>query len=163
MVPWSAKSPSLAAVFLFSLAVPFSTIGTTHAQEPAPAEEARPDPADVYFQGFKATRAAEKLEQAGDFIDAAEKFDEARKCFESIQRDHPDWKKDMVAGRMERVGHAIAEIRRKAMEPLKNLKEAPAHKEAAPDPAEVKALEETIRRLSRGENRRLEAAEGNAR
>ncbi|MBX3741710.1 MAG: hypothetical protein KF712_12010 [Akkermansiaceae bacterium] len=150
MVPWSAKSPSLAAVFAFSLAIPFSTIGTTHAQEPAAEEEAQPDPTDVYFQGFNATRAAEKLEQAGDFIGAAEKLDEARKCFESIQRDHPDWKKDMVAGRMERVGHAIAEIRRKAMEPLKNLKKVPARVEPAPDPAELKALEETIRRMSRG-------------
>jgi len=115
MVHRPAKTPSLAAVLLFSATLPFFAV-QTHAQDAPPLAPAQFDPSDVYFQGYLAARAAEKLEADGDFLGAAEKLDQAGKFFESVRRYYPDWKKDMVTGRSEKTSEAIAAVRPKAEE-----------------------------------------------
>jgi Flp pilus assembly protein TadD len=129
MVHRPAKTPSLAAVLLFSASIPFFAVQTTHAQEPPPAAPAQFDPSDVYFQGYLATRAAEKLEADGDFIGAAEKLNQASKFFESVRRYYPDWKKEMVAGRAEKTTEAITKVRPKAEEQRKKNEGAVAELE----------------------------------
>ena len=129
MVHRPVKTPSLVAVLLFSAAIPFFAVQTTRAQEPPPAAPAQFDPSDVYFQGYLATRAAEKLEADGDFIGAAEKLNQASKFFESVRRYYPDWKKDMVAGRSEKTTEAITNVRPKAEEQRKKNQGAVAELE----------------------------------
>jgi len=74
------------------------------------------DPSDVYFQGYLSVRDAEKLEQTSDFVEADDKLERARKMFSSIQTYFPDWKADMVKGRMEKTEEAIARVKPKADE-----------------------------------------------
>lgn len=115
MVLRPAKNPFLAAALILSVAI--SSIALpVHAQEPPPLAPAQFDPSDVYFQGYLAARAAEKLEAEGDFIGAAEKLDQASKFFESVRRFYPDWKKDMVSGRAQKTAEAIIQVRPKAEE-----------------------------------------------
>jgi Flp pilus assembly protein TadD len=79
------------------------------------------DPSDVYFQGWLATRDAEKLEADGDFIGAQEKLERAAKLFDSIRMYYPDWKKDMVSGRQQKTIEGVLRVRPKADElKLKN-------------------------------------------
>ena len=52
-----------------------------HAQDPTVAHPARFDPSDVYFQGYLATRAAERLQLEEDFVGAWEKYREADRLF----------------------------------------------------------------------------------
>ena len=86
------------------------------AQTLSPAQAAQFDPSDVYFQSYLAIRAAEKLEGAGDFIGASEKFESARKLLEAIHRYYPEWKSEMVVGRSAQNAEAIAKITPKAQE-----------------------------------------------
>jgi hypothetical protein len=74
------------------------------------------DPSDVYFQGWLATRDAEKLEADGDFIGAQEKLERAAKLFDSIRMYYPDWKKDMVGGRQQKTLEGVIRVRPKADE-----------------------------------------------
>ncbi len=87
-------------------------LAALHAQQPP--NPAAFDPSDVYFQGFLAVRAAENLEEEGDYLAAWEKFREADEMFSAVQRFYPEWRPDMVAGRSERTREAINEIRGKA-------------------------------------------------
>lgn len=84
------------------------------AQQPPPVAPAQFDPSDVYFQGYLATRAAEKLEAEGDFVGAAEKLEQARKFFDGVLKHYPDWKKDMVMGRAEKTAETMLRVRPKA-------------------------------------------------
>lgn len=90
--------------------------GSVLAQTPAPTPPAQFDPSDVYFQGYLAIRAAEKLEASEDYAGAAEKFQSARKMLDTIKRYYPDWKPEMVAGRSSKNAEAIEKIRTKADE-----------------------------------------------
>jgi Flp pilus assembly protein TadD len=74
------------------------------------------DPSDVYFQGWLATRDAEKLEADGDFIGAQEKLERAAKLFDTIRMYYPDWKKDMVSGRHQKTTESVLRVRPKADE-----------------------------------------------
>jgi Flp pilus assembly protein TadD/predicted nucleic acid-binding Zn-ribbon protein len=74
------------------------------------------DPSDVYFQGYLSVRDAEKFEQTSDFVEADDKLERARKMFSSIQTYFPDWKAEMVKGRMEKTEEAIARVKPKANE-----------------------------------------------
>lgn len=115
MVHRPAKTPSLAAVLLLLATIPFIA-PQARAQDPPPLAPAQFDPSDVYFQGYLATRAAEKLEADGDFLGAAEKLNQASKFFESVRRYYPDWRKDMVARRAERTIESLNAVRPKAEE-----------------------------------------------
>lgn len=76
-----------------------------------PAAPAQFDPSDVYFQGYLAVRAAEKLEQGGDFIGAMEKLRKADEMFLTVRKYFPEWKPEMVTGRREKNTEAIARVR----------------------------------------------------
>lgn len=83
---------------------------------PPSAQPTSFDPSDVYFQGWLATRDAEKLEADGDFIAAQEKLERAAKLFDSIRMYYPDWKKDMVSGRQQKTLEGVVRVRPKADE-----------------------------------------------
>lgn len=75
-----------------------------------PLQQAQFDPSDVYFQGYLASRAAEKLEQAGDHKGALAKYERAKQMFETIQKFYPDWKPEMVKGRAGKTQTALARV-----------------------------------------------------
>jgi len=105
------RLPSLLALALFGL----MTVEVAFSQTPA-QQMATFDPSDVYFQGYLSIRDAEKLEQANDFVGADDKLQRARKMLQSIQTYYPDWKAEMVKGRMEKTDETIARIKPKADE-----------------------------------------------
>jgi tetratricopeptide (TPR) repeat protein len=106
-VPALARLTGLLALLAFSLAPAL-------AQAPPPTTLAQLDPSDLYFQGYLAVRAAEKLEADGDAIAADEKLDKARKLFDSVRLNHSAWKPEMVQGRSAKTLEAIARVRPKA-------------------------------------------------
>ncbi len=94
------------------LACPLLLLGSLTpllAQAAPPIAPAQFDPSDVYFQGYLATKSAERLEEAKDFAAAAVKLAEARKMFDAVHRYFPAWKSEMVDERMAR--NAAAESR----------------------------------------------------
>ena len=98
----------LATAFALWLACP------APGQSPPPVQAAQFDPSDVYFQGYLATRAAEQLESAGDFIAALEKLQKATQLFGAIQKYYPAWKSAMVDGRTTKTTETLARVRPKA-------------------------------------------------
>lgn len=92
------------------LACALSAAGASGQTLP-PAAPAQFDPSDVYFQGYLAVRAAEKLEQGGDFIGAMEKLRKADEMFLTVRKYFPEWKPEMVTGRREKNTEAIARVR----------------------------------------------------
>lgn len=100
------------------------------AQPPQPPlAPAQFDPSDVYFQGYLASRAAEKLEQTGDFIAAAEKYRKADELFSTVRQYYPDWKSDMVQRRSAKTSEALAAVSRKAEEMLARQRDVVAELE----------------------------------
>lgn len=83
-------------------------------QTPPPFSPAKFDPSDVYFQGYLASRSAERLEGSGDYIRAAEQYHKADELFSTIRQYYPDWKPDMVGRRARKTTDALAEVRAKA-------------------------------------------------
>lgn len=84
------------------------------AQDPTAEHPARFDPSDVYFQGYLATRAAERLALEEDFVGAWEKYREADRLFSAVQKFYPEWRPNMVEGRASRTREAISAVRTKA-------------------------------------------------
>ncbi len=84
------------------------------AQDPTAEHPARFDPSDVYFQGYLASRAAERLELEEDFVGAWEKYREADRLFSAVQKFYPEWRPTMVEGRATRTREAIAAVKPKA-------------------------------------------------
>ncbi len=97
------------AVFLAAAAVLPLGSSISSAQE-VRAADAR-DPSEMYFRCYQAAAESEKLEKAGDFNGAAGKIVEANLLISRIRRDHPDWKPEMVAGRVAANAAAVERIR----------------------------------------------------
>jgi tetratricopeptide (TPR) repeat protein len=87
-----------------------------HGQATPPPAPAQFDPSDVYFQGYLATRTAEDLESAGDFLGALEKLQKADQMFSAVRTYYPEWKPDMVGSRAEKTTKSIGKVRAKAEE-----------------------------------------------
>jgi Flp pilus assembly protein TadD/peptidoglycan hydrolase CwlO-like protein len=87
-----------------------------HAQAPVrpvtPAEAF--DPSDVWFQAWMSSRDAEKLAAQGKFSEALAKYEHSRQMFENVAKLYPDWKKDMVDGRLAATRETIAALQPKA-------------------------------------------------
>ena len=82
-----------------------------HAQAPlAPPTQPSFDPSDVYFQGWIFTREAETLMKAGRHAEAIVKLRSAQKFFQTVNQFHPEWKKDMVTGRLDITTKDIAKV-----------------------------------------------------
>lgn len=104
---------SLACAFFALGAI---TLDRALGQDPGNDHPARFDPSDVYFQGYLATRAAERLEVEEDFLGAWEKYREADRLFSAVQKFYPEWRPSMVEGRAGRTREAMAAVRPKAEE-----------------------------------------------
>ncbi|MEO7099376.1 MAG: hypothetical protein ABI162_08435, partial [Luteolibacter sp.] len=101
-----------------------------HAQAPPPpAQSAQFDPSDVYFQGYLATRKAEQLEDAGDYVGASESLQSARKLFEAVHTYYPTWKPEMVTGRTAKNHESLTRLFPKAEEQRKKNRKAVAELE----------------------------------
>ena len=81
---------------------------------PAPLQSAQFDPSDVYFQGYLAVRAAEKLEASGDFVGAMAKLSSATKAFDAVRKYYPAWKSAMVEGRSAKTAETLELVRPQA-------------------------------------------------
>lgn len=137
------------------------------AQAPPPVQEAQFDPSDVYLQGYLATRAAEQLENAGDFIGARQKLEQAAELFATVRKYYPAWKPEMVAVRGEKTTETLNRIRPKAEEQQNKNRSAVAELEGGArqpgkliDPAEgVTPLTPGILEVDPLATRRLQEAE----
>jgi len=85
-------------------------------QAPPPLQSAQFDPSDVYFQGYLANRAAEKLETEANYLAAAEKLQQAQKIIQAIQKNYPAWKPGMVNSRFAKNVESLTRIQPKAEE-----------------------------------------------
>jgi hypothetical protein len=72
------------------------------------------DPAEAYFRSYTEAGKAEELEKSGDFQGAAGKIAEAVLLIDRIRKDHPDWKPEMIARRVESNGEIVDRLRPKA-------------------------------------------------
>ncbi|NJM38121.1 MAG: tetratricopeptide repeat protein [Akkermansiaceae bacterium] len=116
MFDWILKKPHLTAVGLTGTLFLSAMPEAAFAQPAAPVSPAQFDPSDVYFQGYLATREAEKLEAKGDFAGAAAHLKKAQKMFSNVSIYYPDWKSSMVKGRIELNQQALEKIQPKADE-----------------------------------------------
>jgi len=73
------------------------------------------DPSDVFFQAWLTIRDAEKLEKAGEFNGARQKYEQAAKYYNVISRFHKNWKPHMVEARVKSTSEAINNIEAKAI------------------------------------------------
>ena len=152
------------------LAISTSLLATlsVHAQSPPPpAQSARFDPSDVYFQGYLATRKAEQLEEAGDYIGASESLQSARKLFEAVHKFYPTWKSEMVTSRTAKNYESLTRLFPKTQEQKKKNQNAVAELEGGVkssgtliNPTDgVMPLAPGILEVNPLETRRLEEAE----
>jgi len=115
MLSWT-DNPLRPLYYQIGLAVWLAATSISFAQAPAPAQF---DPSDVYFQGYLATRAAEKLEKEENFLAAKEKLQQAQKIVEAIQKNYPAWKPDMVTNRAAKNLESLTRVHPKAEEQRK--------------------------------------------
>ncbi len=108
--------PLIPFCFHIGLAAWLVASSLSFSQSPAPLPAAQFDPSDVYFQGYLATRAAEKLEGEQNFVGAKEKFQHAQKIVEAIQKNYPAWKPDMVKNRAAKNLESLTRVHPKAEE-----------------------------------------------
>lgn len=104
------------------------------ASEPAMPTNSSFDPSEAYFQGWLLSRDAENLEKDGDPKGADAKLDQAKKLFEAIRKYYPDWRSDMVAGRLEKTTEASGRIKPKADEARQKEQRAVAELEGGKKP-----------------------------
>ena len=149
-----------------SLALAAAVMLTAQAPGQAPVAEANFDPSDVYFQGYLATRAAEQLEQAGDFIGARERLGKASEMFAAVRKFYPNWKPEMVAGRSEKTLEAVNRVNALAENQLRENRIQVAELEGGMrqageeiDPAEIPPTNPGILEVDPLAARRLEEAE----
>lgn len=88
----------------------------------APPEDAEPapdpnDPSDRYFQGWLLSRDAGKLADDGKPAEALDKLDRARRIFDRVASDFPDWKPAMVTGRRKQTAESLALLSKQVLAP----------------------------------------------
>ena len=67
-------------------------------------------PSDVYFKGWLLCREAEKLKEQDRTESCREKLEQVLKLFEQITKEHPDWKPQMVQGRLKHTKETLAAL-----------------------------------------------------
>jgi len=65
---------------------------------------------DVFFRGYMANNAGERMEKAGDLDGAMRKFREAAEVLDSVANTYPTWEPKMVEYRRSHVKEAIARL-----------------------------------------------------
>lgn len=68
------------------------------------------DPADLYYQGWIQSRDAERMKSEGREAEAAAKLADARQNFRRVQEEHPEWKQQMVGGRVAQTDEQLAQL-----------------------------------------------------
>ena len=115
------------------------------------------DPSDLYFQGYLASRAGEKLEATGDHLGAAENYRRADEMFSAIRQYYPDWRTDMVMRRSDKTSAALAAIHDKAEAQLNKQRDVVAELEGGRNPQSD--LRPSILKVDPVASRRLKEAE----
>ncbi|WP_367870567.1 hypothetical protein [Luteolibacter sp. Populi] len=100
-------------LILLTALLPLVSLGQA-ADEPNPKpnptpEKKAPDPADTYFQAWSLSRDAEKLRKEGVADEAQEKMVRALKLFRTVQKQWPEWRKEMVKGRLVQTEEILKE------------------------------------------------------
>lgn len=111
--------------------------------EPTTPSSSSFDPSEAYFQGWMLSRDAEKLEIDGDVKTADAKLDQAKKLFDAIQKYYPEWRADMIKGRLEKTTEASARIKPKADEARQKEQKAVAELEGGKKPSGTKPGNQT--------------------
>lgn len=65
---------------------------------------------DLYFDGFQAWKAGEKLEQEGNKQAALQRYLEAHKSIQTVAQSYPDWQPDVVLYRLKNVEQALSRL-----------------------------------------------------
>lgn len=120
------------------------------------------DPSDLYFQGYLASRAGEKLEATGDHLAAAEKYRRADEMFSAIRQYYPDWRTDMVMRRSDKTSAALVAIHDKAEGQLNKQRDVVAELEGGRIPVGSNPqgdLHPSILKVDPVASRRLKEAE----
>lgn len=86
-------------------------------EEDAAPEPDPKDPSELYFRGWLLARDAGKLEEEKKTAEAVGKLDRARRLFDRVARDFPDWKPEMVAGRRQHTAEGLARLSKQAPAP----------------------------------------------
>lgn len=69
------------------------------------------DPGPLYLDGYLMVEDAAKLEQQGKFAEALRKYNDAKNVFDTIARNHPGWRPEVVNFRRGKVNEAVARCR----------------------------------------------------
>jgi len=85
---------------------------TAHGQN---AELENFEPSNVYFQAWLILREGEKSETAGKFLEAFNRYDKAKKLFDSVALYHPGFKADLVKTRQDSTAEAMGLIKDRAL------------------------------------------------
>ncbi|MEM1085639.1 MAG: tetratricopeptide repeat protein [Verrucomicrobiota bacterium] len=125
--PLTRPAAVLTAAAIGVFASPMLLAQTPAPQEPKPA--AAFDPSDVYFQAWLLSKDAEKLEAEGKHLEALNKLRRARQMFGEIGANFPDWKPEMLQGRIDKTVKTIAKVTPKAFEQQKRTDRATAELE----------------------------------
>ena len=75
-----------------------------------PADEQPEEASDVYFQGWLLSRDAEKLKKEGKPTESRERLERALKLLERVAKEYPDWKPQMVQGRLKKTKEELAAL-----------------------------------------------------
>ncbi|MEK7949916.1 hypothetical protein WKV53_05400 [Luteolibacter sp. Y139] len=71
------------------------------------------DPSNLYFEGWLLSRDAEKLKTEGKVTDSRQKLERALKLFEQVASNNPDWKPEMVKGRLKQTKEVLSSLPQK--------------------------------------------------
>ncbi len=122
---------SLTLLRAFCLSLPLACIGCKnqqHAAEPeeqkpqevslvAQPEEVKEDPGDLYYQAYLKSREGSSLSRdasnAKERELALQKFQESLDSFQAIKTKFPNWKSQMVDGRIELTIQQMAKLKQK--------------------------------------------------
>lgn len=80
------------------------------------------DPADVFFQAWLEIQRAEKLEKTGEFNESWQKYRQAAKYYDVLDRFHKNWKPHLVKARIESTRASIQTIEPKVAAELDGKK-----------------------------------------
>lgn len=73
------------------------------------------EPSNVYFQAWLTLREGDKAKNEGKFLEAFNRYDKAKKLFDSVALYHPDFKADLVKTRQESTAEAMGLIKDRAL------------------------------------------------
>ncbi|MDE0596008.1 MAG: tetratricopeptide repeat protein [Roseibacillus sp.] len=69
----------------------------------------------MYFQAWLTLREGDKAKNEGKFLEAFNRYDKAKKLFDSVALYHPDFKADLVKTRQESTAEAMGLIKDRAL------------------------------------------------